>query len=98
MSSSRHTSFMTRNDSREPSLHESAASLTARVEDIAADRISCSADVVRAASVVLEAWVLEQDEAWSWERAGLDLEAGLHDFVELQGWRAPCSLWIDSLR
>ena len=62
------------------------------------DRSSSSEEMVVKASARVQAWVLHMTDGWSWEEAGTDLEAGLAAWHGSQGWRGPCSTWLDSVR
>ena len=71
------------------------AGLRERLVPVVDDRASSAAQVVRESSVVVRGWLAGRSED---EVAGPALEAALEDFAADQGWRGPCSLWLDSLR
>lgn len=76
-------------DSRELPLRE-------RLHEVARDRAACAREIVQESSRILRDWLLERPEERG--RDGADLEAQLAPWVEEQGWRGPCALWLDSLR
>ena len=62
---------------------------------VVADRVSSAAKVVHKTSKTVRDWLAGRPEE---EVAGSTLEAALEGFSADQGWRGPCSLWLDSLR
>lgn len=98
MPSSRNTSSWSRSATQDPAGQASTSPLGQRLRTLVDDRASTSAELVLAACVQARNWVLDQPEAWEWERAGLELESELLAFDAEQGWRGPCAVWIDSLR
>jgi translation initiation factor 2B subunit (eIF-2B alpha/beta/delta family) len=102
MPSTRH-SFSAANLASTDAMHaleapSSASELSERLRATAGDRAATGKEVVCATSAIVASWLCARGEAWSFERAGEELESGLGGWIDAQGWRGTCAVWLDSLR
>lgn len=71
--------------------------LADRVRELAGDRASSAADLVREAAEHLAEWVRSRPEEWTWELARSELDEGLCELRAAHGWRGPVALFFDAL-
>jgi len=72
--------------------------LAARLSRRGVDRASFGRALVRDAAGELVGWVRSRPESWSFERAGVELEAGLAAWSDAHAWRGVCARFLDALR
>jgi translation initiation factor 2B subunit (eIF-2B alpha/beta/delta family) len=82
----------------EPEAPSAASALAERLRTCALDRAATGKELSRATSAIVASWIRERSEAWSWDRAGEDLERALREWNEEQAWRGTCAAWMDALR
>jgi hypothetical protein len=74
--------------------------LVKRLSAVAQDESADAQDVVRETAELIRRWI--KDRPHSWEKtpqaAGAELEAGLSEWVERQGWRGSCANFVQSIR
>lgn len=77
---------------------ETDLELAARLSRRGVDRASDGRALVRDAAGELVTWVRSRSDSWSFDRAGIELEAGLAAWIDAHAWRGICARFVDALR